>query len=83
MATNYICGQDRDNDKTTILSLRDWENSDTIKRNRQLKRRNSLEGKMQILSDFKNINMLSLSLERMAFPGVSGVCVVILIKLLQ
>ena len=53
MATNYIWGQDRANDKTTILSLRDWENSDTIKRNRQLKRRNSLEGKMQILSDFK------------------------------
>lgn len=81
MATNYIWGQDRANDNTTILSVRDWENSDTIKRNRQLKRRNSSEGEMQILSDFKNI--LSLSLERMAFPGVSGVCVVILIKLLQ
>lgn len=81
MATNYIWGQDRANDNTTILSVRDWENSDTIKRNRQLKRRNSLEGEMQILSDFKNI--LSLSLERMAFPGVSGICVVILIKLLQ
>ena len=55
MATNYIWGQDRANDNTTILSVRDWENSDTIKRNRQLKGRNSLEGKMQILSDFKNI----------------------------
>ena len=38
---------------------------------------------MHILSDFKNIYILSLSLERMAFPGVSGVCVVLLIKLFQ
>lgn len=35
-----------------------------------------MEGEINFLSDFKNI--LSLSLERMAFPGVSGICVVIL-----